>query len=92
MEQPKSNEPLEAVSASANEVPVPVASRARPTPGSPVPLPCPTCGVSAQLDPPNNNITTSAYVYALGRIEPRFPSLSVEKEYARPPAEPRRPV
>jgi hypothetical protein len=83
MEQPKSNEPLEAVSASANEVPVPVASRARPTPGSPVPLPCPTCGVSAQLDPPNNNITTSAYVYALGRIEPRFPSLSVEKEYAQ---------
>jgi len=28
-------------------------------------------------------MTTSAYVYALGRIEPRFPSLSVEKEYAQ---------
>jgi hypothetical protein len=26
---------------------------------------------------------TSAYVYALGRIEPRFPRLSVEKEYAQ---------
>jgi len=36
-----------------------------------------------QLNPPSNNITTSAYVYALGRIEPRFPSLSVEKEYAQ---------
>jgi hypothetical protein len=28
-------------------------------------------------------MTTSAYVYALGRIEPRFPRLSVEKEYAQ---------
>ena len=30
-----------------------------------------------------NSITTSAYVYAQGRIEPRFPRLSVEKEYAQ---------
>jgi hypothetical protein len=36
-----------------------------------------------QLNPPINNMTTSAYVYALGRIEPRFPRLSVEKEYAQ---------
>jgi hypothetical protein len=28
-------------------------------------------------------MTTSAYVYALGRIEPRFPRLSIEKEYAQ---------
>jgi hypothetical protein len=28
-------------------------------------------------------MTASAYVYALGRIEPRFPRLSVEKEYAQ---------
>ena len=26
---------------------------------------------------------TSAYVYALGRVEPRFPSLAVEKEFAQ---------
>ena len=83
MEQPESNEPLEAVSASANSVPAPQASPARPAPGSPAPLPCPTCGVSTQLNPPSNNMTTSAYVYALGRIEPRFPRLSVEKEYAQ---------
>jgi PatG Domain len=25
----------------------------------------------------------SAYIYALGRIEPRFPRLSAEKEYAQ---------
>ena len=83
MEQPESNEPLEAVSASANSVPTPLASPARPGPGSPAPLPCPTCGVSTELNLPSNNMTTSAYVYALGRIDPRFPRLSVEKEYAQ---------
>jgi cyclic patellamide precursor peptide PatG len=36
-----------------------------------------------QLNPPSNNLTTSTYIYALGRIEPRFPRLSVEKEYAQ---------
>jgi hypothetical protein len=82
MEQPKSNEPLEAVSASASDAPVPVASPARPAPSSAAPLPCPTCGVSRQLNP-IMNMTTSAYVYALGRVEPRFPRLSVEKEYAQ---------
>lgn len=35
--------------------------------------PCPTCG-----SPPAN-----AYVYAIGRIEPRFPSPGVEKEFAQ---------
>ena len=28
-------------------------------------------------------MTTSSYVYALGRVEPRFPSLAVEKELAQ---------
>ena len=36
-----------------------------------------------QLNPANNNITTSAYIYALDRIEPRFPSPAVEKEFAQ---------
>jgi hypothetical protein len=83
MEQPESNELLEAVSASASQAPVPVASPSRPLASSPAPLPCPTCGASTQLNPPSNNMTTSAYVYTLGRIEPRFPRLSVEKEYAQ---------
>lgn len=83
MEQPKSNEPLEAVSASASNVLVPGASPAIPAPGSPVPLPCPTCGVSTQLSAASATMATSAYVYALGRIEPRFPRLSAEKEYAQ---------
>ena len=38
-----------------------------------------TCGAKAASNLP----ATSAYVYALGRIEPRFPSLSIEKEFAQ---------
>jgi PatG Domain len=83
MEQPELNEVQEAVSASANNIPAQMTSPRRPPASSSAPLPCPTCGVSAQLNPPSNNVITSAYVYALGRIEPRFPSLSVEKEYAQ---------
>jgi hypothetical protein len=45
------------------------------------PQPCPTCAVPMKTDP--GNVTTTPYVYALGRIEPRFPRLSVEKEYAQ---------
>lgn len=43
--------------------------------------PCPTCGTA----PATNGMlaATPSYVYALGRIEPRFPRLSVEKELAQ---------
>jgi hypothetical protein len=36
-----------------------------------------------QLNQPSNNITISPYVYALGRIEVRYPDASVEKELAQ---------
>ncbi len=36
------------------------------------------CGCSAASAPPAGSPPAS-YVYALGRIEPRFPSLAVEK-------------
>ncbi len=39
-------------------------------------MPCPTCGGEAAPMP-------TSYVYALGRIEARFPRLSVEKEFAQ---------
>lgn len=45
---------------------------APPTPGSE----CPTCGPATASTPPS-------YVYALGRIEPRFPRVSVEKEFVQ---------
>jgi hypothetical protein len=40
---------------------------------------CPNCGV-AQGSP---FASSSSYVYAIGHIEPRFPRLSVEKEFAQ---------
>src|SRR5437867_9169158 len=40
------------------------------------PAPCPTCG-------PAPASQARSYVYALGRIEPRFPSPAVEKEFAQ---------
>ena len=83
MEQPEPSEAQEAVAASATNLPAPPAPATRLIPGPPAPLPCPTCGVSPQAIPSNINTATSAYIYALGRIEPRFPRLSVEKEFAQ---------
>jgi hypothetical protein len=79
MEQQELTNP--AVSAEASAAPASEVFPAVPALSSPASLPCPTCGVPAQLS--RNNMTTSAYVYALGRIEPRFPRLSVEKEFAQ---------
>src|SRR5215218_8870367 len=39
-------------------------------------MPCPTCAGAAASLP-------ASYVYAIGRIEARFPRLSVEKEFAQ---------
>ena len=39
---------------------------------------CPTCGAAADVPP-----ATAPLIYALGRVEARFPRLSVEKEYAQ---------
>jgi hypothetical protein len=83
MEQPEGKEVSTNTSASGYDTPAPVASATRPAASLPAPQPCPTCGVSMQVNPANNNITTSAYIYALGRIEPRFPSPAVEKEFAQ---------
>jgi hypothetical protein len=46
-----------------------------PTQEEAAPPPCPTCAGNGAMAP--------SYVYALGRIEPRFPTLSLEKEMAQ---------
>jgi hypothetical protein len=54
-----------------------------PMPGagsSPVPQACPTCG-TARAD--NGAAASPTYIYAIGRIEPRFPRPSAEKEFAQ---------
>jgi hypothetical protein len=66
-------------SAALSTAPVrPVADglNAAPAPSPPTQQPCPTCGTSGASMP-------VSYVYSLGTIEPRFPRLSVEKEFAQ---------
>lgn len=81
MEQPEAKEPLAIASASANNAPAPVASAARPATISPAPLACPTCGTAPATY--GGAAATPSYVYAIGRIEPRFPRPSVEKEFTQ---------
>jgi hypothetical protein len=80
MEPPEEvKEPLVTASAAGNDAPGPVISAARPAANSLAPQACPSCGAS----PAANGGTAAApsYVYAIGRIEPRFPRPSVEKEF-----------
>lgn len=42
---------------------------------------CTTCGSAVGSD--SDGGTTYSYVYALGRVEPRFPTLGVEKEFSQ---------
>jgi hypothetical protein len=81
MEQPEGKEVSTTVSASGSDVPVSIPSPARPAPNSVAPRPCPTCGV---VPAANGGVAaTPSYVYAIGRIEPRFPRPSVEKEFTQ---------
>jgi PatG C-terminal len=81
MEQPDGKDVLISTSASGNDTLVPVVSAARPAVNSLSPQPCPACGPAPAT---NGGITSNpSYVYAIGRIEPRFPRLSVEKELAQ---------
>src|ERR1700719_819671 len=81
MEQPEGKEVSTNTSASGNDPPAPVASAARPAVSSLAPQPCPTCGAATATN--GGLVATPSYVYAIGRIEPRFPRLSVEKELAQ---------
>jgi hypothetical protein len=44
---------------------------------------CRSCGGAMSVDPNGDVVATPSYVYALGRIDPRFASLAVEKEFAQ---------
>ncbi|HZJ44805.1 MAG TPA: hypothetical protein VFD63_13600 [Pyrinomonadaceae bacterium] len=45
------------------------------------PATCASCGAAANSN--GNSLTTPSYVFAIGRVEMRFPTLSVEKEFAQ---------
>lgn len=72
MDQNEVAEPSAKVIGAARDV-----NDVRPSQGAPAPPePCPTCGGGAASGAPS-------YVYCLGRIEARYPSLAVEKEFAQ---------
>jgi len=81
MEQPEVKEQLPTAPAGGNDPQAPTASAARPAASYLAPQACPTCGLA-----PVANAGTAAnpsFIYAIGRIEPRFPRASVEKELAQ---------
>lgn len=45
------------------------------------PATCPSCGAAADYSP--NGSAAPSYVFAIGRVEMRFPTLGVEKEFAQ---------
>jgi hypothetical protein len=80
MEQQEVKEPLGNTSAK-DDASARAACVERPPAGSLAPQACPTCGTT-----PNANAGTAAepaYVYAVGRIEARFPQAAIEKEFAQ---------
>ena len=74
-------EALATASASDRDTPLPIASATRPAANSLSPQACPTCGAAPAIN--SGDAVAPSYVYAIGRIEPRFPRPSVEKEFAQ---------
>jgi hypothetical protein len=81
MEQPETTEQGATVSVGGNDAPAQAASASRPAAGSLAPQTCTACG--AALATNGGAAARPGYIYAVGRIEPRFPRQSVEKEFAQ---------
>lgn len=83
MEQSQTEVPEQIVNSSPvrDDLPAPVFSSVSPAAQIISPQTCPTCGTA----PAGNNGPAAAptYVYAIGRIEARFPRSSVEREFAQ---------
>jgi hypothetical protein len=80
MEQTEVKEQVAAASAGGIDPLVTATQVARPAASSIAPQSCPTCGTTPAA---SAGAATPAWVYAIGRIEPRFPKISVEKEFAQ---------
>jgi hypothetical protein len=81
MEQPEAKQVLTIASAGENEAPPPVSVAARAAANTVAPQACPTCGTAPAAS--TGTATPPTWIYALGRIEPRFPKISTEKEFAQ---------
>jgi hypothetical protein len=79
MEQIEVRESLATLSAGDIDIPAPMVVGTRPA-GPLAPQACPTCGTPRIT---GADAGVPSYVYALGRIGPRFPRPSVEKEFAQ---------
>jgi hypothetical protein len=68
-------------SAARDDRPAPVAASVQPAAQTVSPQACSTCGTAPAAN--GGAAATSSYVYAIGNIEARSPSISVEKEFAQ---------
>src|SRR5260370_26167897 len=81
MEQPEEKAPLGTTSTSDNDPRLLLTSAARQVANSLTPQVCPTCRAAPTVN--GGTAIPPSYVYAIGRIEARFPRPSVEKEFAQ---------
>jgi|SRR5215510_2595698 len=81
MEQLEEKEPL-GTAPSTGDPAVPASSAARPAKSLLAPEACATCG-AASAENAGAVAAAPSFVYAIGRIEARFPLPSVEKEFAQ---------
>jgi hypothetical protein len=81
MEQPEVKEQVATVSTSGTDAPGPATAPTRSGAMSLVPQSCPTCGTAPTAN--GGTSTPPNWIYAIGRVEPRFPRISVEKEFAQ---------
>ena len=64
-----------------SEVSEPITNQTAAAVGAVAPQACATCGVAHAAE--DSAAALPGYVYAIGRIEPRFPRLSLEREFAQ---------
>ena len=85
MEQTELNEQTTSEPAAFNASPViapPVVNHSPTAPRATVsPATCASCGAAADYSA--NGSTAPSYVFAIGKVEMRFPSLAIEKEFAQ---------
>lgn len=81
MEQPNVGEHFTEMPPTENIV-GPAIGNSRPSSNSLAPQACPSCGVTPQSNGGSISVAPT-FVYAIGRIEPRFPRPSVEMEFAQ---------
>lgn len=82
--EPEMNEQPANQSGPMNGAPIvaPLESNVRTAPHSHVsPALCTNCGAAAEMN--GNGDVTPSYVFAIGRVEMRFPTVAVEKEFAQ---------